>query len=605
MNPLISIVIPTYQRCDRLKIALKSVLNQTYHNYEILIIDDGSLDGTKQMVKSFKDSRIIYHWQRNSGCPANPRNKGIKKAKGEWIAFLDSDDWWSPDKLKNCVKYINDDVDLIYHDIEIASNKPNFFLGGKKVKTHQLKTPVLKDLLLKGNIISNSSVVVRKKLLVFAGYLDERIEFKAVEDYNMWLKIARLTEKFFYLPKKLGFYFVHNENISNQKNISNQNISVPLKYAVSNFIKSLNLDQKIQLEANLRYISGRYHYLEKNFKNAKKDLIVVLKKGSGFQKFRSIFMIMMIFLRFSHGKYFYKNKALEKQSSKVSVIINCFNGQEYLRFCIESVLNQSFKNWEIIFWDNRSTDKSCEIIKSYKDKRIKYFKAKKHTLLYEARNLALKKANGKFITFLDVDDFWHKDNLKIKVRSLRGRTYSFAYSNFTLFNDIIGKYKNINIKQNNGNQLEQILKSYNIGFLTTIFKKEIFHDFKFNAKYHIIGDFDFIFRILTKHKFLFIKDKLCYYRIHGNNESRKKKKLHISELMHFINCNKNTKLAQKKNFRYVENLKNYYEGYYNLCKKNKIGAKKNLKKMFISFNKLKLISFFFFPNIFLKKLNIL
>ena len=240
MNPLISIVIPTYQRCDRLKIALKSVLNQTYHNYEILIIDDGSLDGTKQMVKSFKDSRIIYHWQRNSGCPANPRNKGIKKAKGEWIAFLDSDDWWSPDKLKNCVKYINDDVDLIYHDIEIASNKPNFFLGGKKVKTHQLKTPVLKDLLLKGNIISNSSVVVRKKLLVFAGYLDERIEFKAVEDYNMWLKIARLTEKFFYLPKKLGFYFVHNENISNQKNISNQNISVPLKYAVSNFIKSLN-----------------------------------------------------------------------------------------------------------------------------------------------------------------------------------------------------------------------------------------------------------------------------------------------------------------------------------------------------------------------------
>ena len=197
---------------------------------------------------------------------------------------------------------------------------------------------------------------------------------------------------------------------------------------------------------------------------------------------------------------------VEKKSSKVSIIINCFNGQKYLRNCIDSVLNQSFKNWEIIFWDNRSTDKSYEIIKSYKDKRIKYFKAKNHTLLYKARNLALKKTNGKFITFLDVDDFWDKDNLKIKVKSLKNTKCSFAYSNFILFNEITNKYKNINIKHNNENQLEQILKSYNIGFLTTIFKKEIFHDFKFNPEYHIIGDFDFILRVLTKYKLLFIED---------------------------------------------------------------------------------------------------
>ena len=296
---------------------------------------------------------------------------------------------------------------------------------------------------------------------------------------------------------------------------------------------------------------------------------------------------------------------VEKKSSKVSIIINCFNGQEYLRNCIDSVLNQSFKNWEIIFWDNRSTDRSYEIIKSYKDKRIKYFKAKNHTLLYKARNLALKKTNGKYITFLDVDDFWHKDNLKIKVKSLNNTTCSFAYSNFILFNEITSKYKNINIKQNNGNQLEQILKSYNIGFLTTIFKKEIFREFKFNPKYHIIGDFDFILRILTKYKFLFIEDHLCYYRLHHKNEGKKKKLLHISELQHFININKNKELSNIKNFKYIQNLKNYYEGYYNLCNKNKIGAKKNLTQMFISYNKLKLFFLFFMPSFMIKKLNIL
>lgn len=296
---------------------------------------------------------------------------------------------------------------------------------------------------------------------------------------------------------------------------------------------------------------------------------------------------------------------VEKKSSKVSIIINCFNGQKYLRNCIDSVLNQSFKNWEIIFWDNRSTDKSYEIIKSYKDKRIKYFKAKNHTLLYKARNLALKKTNGKFITFLDVDDFWDKDNLKIKVKSLKNTKCSFAYSNFILFNEITNKYKNINIKHNNENQLEQILKSYNIGFLTTIFKKEIFHDFKFNPEYHIIGDFDFILRVLTKYKLLFIEDHLCYYRLHHKNESKKKKLLHISELQHFININQNAELSNIKNFKYIQNLKNYYEGYYNLCKKNKIRAKKNLTQMFISYNKIKLFFLFFIPNFMIKKLNIL
>ena len=87
-------------------------------------MDDGSYDGTKEMVMKFNDSRISYKWQNNSGGPAKPRNE-IKTARGKWIAFLDSDDWWLPDKL-NCLSKINDDVDLIYQDLvtskEIITN---------------------------------------------------------------------------------------------------------------------------------------------------------------------------------------------------------------------------------------------------------------------------------------------------------------------------------------------------------------------------------------------------------------------------------------------------------------------------------------------------
>ena len=95
----------------------------------------------------------------------------------------------------------------------------------------------------------------------------------------------------------------------------------------------------------------------------------------------------------------------------VSVIMNCYDGESYLAEAVKSVLNQTYKNFEVIFWDNQSKDKSAIIYKSFKDKRLKYYYAKKHTSLYDARNLAIKKSKGKLIPFLEVSDHhrYHKD----------------------------------------------------------------------------------------------------------------------------------------------------------------------------------------------------
>ena len=99
----------------------------------------------------------------------------------------------------------------------------------------------------------------------------------------------------------------------------------------------------------------------------------------------------------------------------ISIIMNCYNGEEYLYHAVKSVISQTYKNWELIFWDNQSSDNSLKILRKFKDKRIKYFYAKKHTVLYEARNLAIKKSKGKFIAFLDVDDFWSKNKLESQI----------------------------------------------------------------------------------------------------------------------------------------------------------------------------------------------
>ena len=95
----------------------------------------------------------------------------------------------------------------------------------------------------------------------------------------------------------------------------------------------------------------------------------------------------------------------------VSVIMNCYNGEKYLKEAIDSVCAQTYENWEIIFWDNQSADQSAKIFQSYNDPRLKYHYAPIHTFLYEARNNAIEKARGEFIAFLDVDDWWYSEKL--------------------------------------------------------------------------------------------------------------------------------------------------------------------------------------------------
>ncbi len=296
-TPVISIVIPTYNHSNYLSKALESVLAQTYKNWEAVIIDNHSTDDTDKVIKKFNDPRIRYLKIHNYGVIAKSRNTGILEAKGEWVAFLDSDDWWTPDKLKISMDYTNSNIDLIYHDVEIVSSKSQLFKR-KILKSRQLKKPILIDLLVNGNIISNSSVIVRKQILKKIGLIDECKELIAAEDYNTWLKISNLTDQFLYLPKRLGYYFLHD------RNISKKDISHPVRLATFEFSSVLNNKQKIKLEANIKYLSARFNYLNFNYKKIIKKLLFVLKNGRFKLKLYSLIMIINIIIKF---KYYYKH----------------------------------------------------------------------------------------------------------------------------------------------------------------------------------------------------------------------------------------------------------------------------------------------------------
>ena len=119
------------------------------------------------------------------------------------------------------------------------------------------------------------------------------------------------------------------------------------------------------------------------------------------------------------------------QQPLVSVIINCFNGEKYLEEALKSVYNQSYTNWEIIFWDNQSTDKSSKILEKNNHPKIRYFYAKEFSELGEARELAFKKSRGEWISFLDCDDIWMPNKLseQIKIINENKSNYGLKYPN--------------------------------------------------------------------------------------------------------------------------------------------------------------------------------
>ena len=216
----------------------------------------------------------------------------------------------------------------------------------------------------------------------------------------------------------------------------------------------------------------------------------------------------------------------EKGAPLVSIIMNCYNGEQYLRFAIESVIAQTYSNWEIIFWDNQSTDYSAEIFKSYKDNRFKYYYAKKHSVLYDARNYAIKKCNGELIAFLDVDDAWLSDKLKIQVALMQDENIGLSCTNYMMLNErnldqikTYAAYTSLPF----GSVLNDIFREYFVHMSTLLVRKKAIDqlEYSFDPRFNIIGDLDFVIRLCKDWDVATVQTPVAYYRFHNNNTGNK------------------------------------------------------------------------------------
>jgi len=215
-NIKFSVVIPAYNASKFLNDSLDSVRNQTYSNYEVLVTNNGSTDDTERILENYKKTYpefpLDFVTQENKGIGSS-RNTGILRSTGDYIAFLDADDWWYPKKLEIVARLLWDnDIDIVYHNVVVMRGK------GKKNITRfgVIRDPAYFDLLFNGNRVSTSTAVVRSSKIKEVKEFSEDLLFDSVEDHDLWLRLAKKNVKFHYLSDVLGKYICHEDKGSNK-----------------------------------------------------------------------------------------------------------------------------------------------------------------------------------------------------------------------------------------------------------------------------------------------------------------------------------------------------------------------------------------------------
>lgn len=282
--PKFSVVIPNYNYAMFLKQAIESVQAQTLSSWQLIVVDNFSTDGSGELVSSIIDSRIKLVQFDNGGSIAAARNRGAEIAEGEYLAFLDSDDFWAPTKLEECLRAFEAGADLVYHHLAIEGPRSTF--GARFVKARKLRGSALRDLLVRGNAIATSSVVLRTALFRSLSGMNPNPALLGVEDYDAWLRVAESGANMVAIPKILGGYRVHAGSTSRSR------MAAKVRAVVEPHLAALTSVDARKAKAILTYIEAREDFLLKT-PGSRAKLLSVIKFANLPHKLRAFYMLLL------------------------------------------------------------------------------------------------------------------------------------------------------------------------------------------------------------------------------------------------------------------------------------------------------------------------
>ena len=310
-----------------------------------------------------------------------------------------------------------------------------------------------------------------------------------------------------------------------------------------------------------------------------------------------------------------KDSMNTKNFPKVSILMNCYNGERYLHECIESVFHQSFDDWEIVFIDNCSTDNSGEIARSYEPK-LKYFKTNYNISLGEARAFGIDKCNGEYLMYLDVDDRYHKNTINILLNEIIGTNNLIVYAghrNINHFGDVIGKYKP---KPKSGKIFSDLLSQFDIPTASLIMNLSKYKEFgyKYDKEVKVSSEYNLFMKLSVLNNFKCIRGEIVDYRIHADATTFQNQEYasrdRIFTLEKIISEHPDIVLKFPLQFKEAFARADYYKARTHIEKNELVLARKIMRKhIFLSLKYMFVYSILFFPEtirkyIFTKKYNI-
>jgi len=283
-QPLVSVILPTYNRAYIVSKALQSVLSQTYRNFEVIVIDDGSTDNTKEIITNIacKDSRVKYFRNNENKGPAGARNVGINLAKGELIAFIDDDDEWFPNKLEkqvNLLQTLPENFAVVYSGFYKVIGAKKIYIPSKNIYPREGR---ILNSLLKGNFVGTPSILVRKSALLDVGLFDERLSM--LEDWELAIRLSKKYQ-FKLIDEPLYISYDSSNSVNKQEGAV---LARTLEYILEKHIDDFKKNKKTL--AFIYFLCGKNYILD----NQKKIGLKYLKLASKNNPFQIKFLIAFI-----------------------------------------------------------------------------------------------------------------------------------------------------------------------------------------------------------------------------------------------------------------------------------------------------------------------
>lgn len=401
-KPKVSIIMPNYNYGKYIGAAIESCLNQTYSSLEVIVCDDGSNDNSEKVVKSFKDSRVIWLPGYHSGGPAVPRNRGIKNARGEWLAFLDSDDIWLPSKLEVQLNMLNGS--RFNACCTNALIKINGVVTRQRATGWNKSTLNFRTLMKNNHIVCSSTMIHRSLIPIVRGFVEDET-FKSFADYNFWLRVSSLSD-FLFIKNCLVIYR-DEPKISIRKD--DYGSELVYQAVRNNFIKwaDSQKDNSPFLNEYINILTRYSSMLNKSYSRSLRQYLGRLK---------NVILMKLLICRFMNILANKDKSNLNLLSNNFELISIAFNNVDIIKNQVAYLRKNLKDKYHLTIADNSSNNVTRGEIKSFcRSKSISYLPLPRPLLNFNDPSFShgaalnwiykyhLKDLNVKYFGFIDHD----------------------------------------------------------------------------------------------------------------------------------------------------------------------------------------------------------